>query len=113
MSYAGVNHDFNDGVWEPESGPNNGLADAVEYKAPYDWVTPDDYQANRRALVGKVAHRRDEVLAIPLASHRVPPKPPGDEHASPDGDDGDVEYRAAQQSSPRRGRRRACSRDAK
>jgi len=31
----------------------------------------------------------------------------------PDGDDGDVEYRAAQQSSPRRGRRRACSRDAK
>ena len=57
--------------------------------------------------------RRGEVLAIALASRRIPPKPPGDEHASPDGDDGDVEYRAAQQSSPRRGRRRACSCDAK
>jgi hypothetical protein len=61
----------------------------------------------------RVRVRRGEVLAVPLASRRIPPKPPGDEHASPDGDDGDVEYRAAQQSSPRRGRRRASSRDAK
>ena len=61
----------------------------------------------------RLRYQRGDILAVPPASRVISPKPPGNEHASPDGDDGDVEYRAAQQSSPRRGRRRACSSDAK
>ena len=49
----------------------------------------------------RVRFRRGEVVAGRLARGRISPEPPGNEHASPDRDDGDVQYRAAQCSSPR------------
>ncbi len=68
-------------------------------------------------LVGRrVRFRRGEVVPGSLAGGTggtrdarggIPPEPPGDKHASPDGDDGDIQYRAAQRSSPRRGGARA------
>ena len=52
----------------------------------------------------RVRLRRGESHGRSLEDCRgVPPQPSGDEHARPDGDDRDVQYRAAQRSSPRRG----------